>query len=140
VKALSVWNPWAWALVEGIKRHENRTWPLPRWIRGQRILIHCGQHKPTGEELAQIDWAAGELGVEVPAWARRPVGGFVGSLVFDDDVTAEQAGDLFATGPRCWQVQRGSAVMFRAAIPSQGAQGFFNVPAGVARRFIRRAS
>lgn len=38
-KALSVRQPWAWAIVEGLKPVENRTWPTS--YRGP-LLIHAG--------------------------------------------------------------------------------------------------
>jgi hypothetical protein len=141
MRALSVWNPWAWALVAGIKPYENRSWLLPSALRGKRVLIHCGLHKPTDEEVAQVEWAAGELGVPMPVWARKPVGGLVGSLIFDGDLEAQDADNLWATGPRCWRVQPGSAVCFKAAIPCKGLQGFFTPPPEVLARFdARRAS
>lgn len=140
MKALSVWNPWAWALVAGLKTYENRDWALPAWIRGKRVLIHSGQHKPSSGDVDQVEWAATLAGVEMPAWALRPVGGFVGSLVFDGDRSPEEAGDLWATGPRCWHVAPGSAVLFRAAIPCPGGRRFFEVPRVVAQRFGRAAT
>lgn len=140
MRAISIWNPWAWALVAGIKPYENRSWLLPSAVRGKRVLIHCGLHKPTEDERAQVEQAARELGVAMPEWAGRPVGGLVGSLIFDRDFEAQDADNLWATGPRCWRVQQGSAVMLRAAIPCRGMQGFFTPPPDVLARFARRAS
>lgn len=137
MRAISVWNPWAWALVAGYKTVENRDWHLPAAFKGRRVLIHCGKHNPTVEELATIDEWAEEHEIVVPAWARRPVGGIVGSLVFEGDLAVHEVlhGPEWAFGERCWAVRPGSAVMFQAAIPCPGALGFFRVPDDIARRF-----
>lgn len=39
--ALSVKQPWAWLICAGIKNIENRTWKLPKKMKGQRVLIHA---------------------------------------------------------------------------------------------------
>lgn len=39
MKAITIKQPWAWLIVEGIKDIENRTWPTK--FRG-RVLIHAG--------------------------------------------------------------------------------------------------
>ena len=42
MKALTLWEPWASAIVHGEKRIENRPWKPPASIRGQRFAIHAG--------------------------------------------------------------------------------------------------
>ena len=42
---LSVRQPWASLIVEGIKDIENRTWKLPEKYKGKRVLIHAGIYK-----------------------------------------------------------------------------------------------
>lgn len=42
MKALTVKQPWADAIVHGSKRVENRSWPVPTKHLGTRILIHAG--------------------------------------------------------------------------------------------------
>lgn len=41
MKALSIRQPWAWLVVHGPKRIENRSWHLPPSMVGQRIYIHA---------------------------------------------------------------------------------------------------
>lgn len=42
MKALTIWQPWAALIAAGAKPFEFRTWPAPRSIQGQRIVIHAG--------------------------------------------------------------------------------------------------
>ncbi len=42
MRALTIRQPWADAIVHGTKRTENRTWPAPASAVGSRILIHAG--------------------------------------------------------------------------------------------------
>jgi hypothetical protein len=136
MKAISVWNPWAWALVAGHKTVENRDWKLPRAFIGERVLVHCGKRKPILGDVDMVaDWARMN-GHTMPEWARRAVGGLVGSLVFEADLTVVEVsrGPEWAFGERCWAVRPGSPVMFRAAIPCKGALGFFGVGEDIERR------
>jgi hypothetical protein len=41
LRALTVRQPWAGAIVHQTKRVENRTWKLPAAMHGTRILIHA---------------------------------------------------------------------------------------------------
>lgn len=40
---LTGWQPYFWAIAEGLKRVENRPWPPPHGMIGQRIAIHAGK-------------------------------------------------------------------------------------------------
>jgi hypothetical protein len=42
--ALTLWQPWAWCIAHHGKRVENREWPPPEALVGQRFAIHAGQH------------------------------------------------------------------------------------------------
>jgi hypothetical protein len=43
--ALTVCQPWAWAIVAGHKPWENRGWEMPRKLLGKRLWIHAGKSK-----------------------------------------------------------------------------------------------
>jgi len=43
MKAITIKQPWATLIASGVKGVENRTWPVPKTIRGQRIAIHAGK-------------------------------------------------------------------------------------------------
>jgi len=43
MKALSIKQPWLWAITNQDKRIENRTWKPPQWIIGKRIALHASK-------------------------------------------------------------------------------------------------
>lgn len=47
VKALTVRQPWAWAIIHGGKDVENRTRNIAGSYRGP-VAIHAGKHRPAG--------------------------------------------------------------------------------------------
>ena len=49
MKALTIKQPWAWAITDSTKRVENRTWKPPYGTVGQRIAIH------TSATISQAD-------------------------------------------------------------------------------------
>ena len=46
MRALTLHQPWAQLMVWGIKNIETRSWPAPRDLIGERIVIHAGKRKP----------------------------------------------------------------------------------------------
>jgi hypothetical protein len=45
--ALTLWQPWADLIVDGIKPVENREWAPPSWLIGHPFAIHAGKHYDT---------------------------------------------------------------------------------------------
>jgi hypothetical protein len=91
--ALTVCNPCAWAIIAGIKRLENRSWPTSH--RGP-IIIHAGKSKA---------WLGREGGLlpDRPADADLVYGAAIGIVDVVDCVPVDRvAGDPFASGPWCW--------------------------------------
>lgn len=43
MKALSIKQPWLWAITDLDKRVENRTWRPPADVIGERIALHAGK-------------------------------------------------------------------------------------------------
>jgi len=139
-KALSVHNPWGWALVTKrpgggpLKPVENRTTPLGAKNVGTWVLIHVGHsHRP--EMSRRLRYQLEQIGVEPPEWATtrfKKRGAIVGAVLFEADVTPQEAEkDPYArlwvtpqTGTpdrrRCWMVK--DCVAFGHHIPSKGTQ------------------
>jgi len=51
MRALTIRQPWAGAIVHQQKRVENRTWKLPAKHVGARILIHAGTQLDTNAKI-----------------------------------------------------------------------------------------
>lgn len=125
LKALSIRQPWAWLIVHGPKRFENRLWspanPARREARtGMRFLIHASKGM-TGAEYAEAFIMARERGVILPAFGGLQCGGIVGSaeIVRWHDVRLEGHSWSFGSGLELTNVQ---PMEFR---PCKGALGFF---------------
>jgi hypothetical protein len=41
--ALTLWQPWADLIVDGLKPVENRPWAPPSWLLGKPFAIHAGR-------------------------------------------------------------------------------------------------
>jgi hypothetical protein len=75
-KAISIKQPWAWAIIEGLKRVENRSWPTN--YRGP-LLIHAGLNED------HLGWLAlDRMGIEFPDEVER--GGIIGMVDLIDCV------------------------------------------------------
>jgi len=78
-KVLTVKQPWASLLVQGIKPIENRTWECPNKYIGKRILIHASA-KPVKEGWdALTEEQRLFLPVEIPC-NKLPVSAIIGSV------------------------------------------------------------
>lgn len=128
MKALTVCQPYAWALIHGPKRIENRTWYTH--YRGA-LLIHAGKSKkwwPDEPVLAD--------GTPIPPPTELAWGAIIGSVTLHDCVPISYFGphrSPFACGPFCWRTEH--PIAFKP-VPFRGAMGFFEVPHEVASRLI----
>jgi hypothetical protein len=115
--ALSVRQPWAWAIVYGNKNIENRTWQTE--YRGP-VLIHAGRQLDPDFSLMDMEQRVGRM---IPALERR-TGGIVG-IVDVVGMTRASKSDWFC-GPWGWQLNnprpldfvacRGALSLFRAKV------------------------
>lgn len=115
VKALTVRQPWAWAIVMGYKDVENRARRTNH--RGQ-VLIHAAkQMDPAG---FQVLW---ELGVYRHLPDKLPLGGLVGLVEIVDCVT--NAESPWAQS-RAWHWMLRRPKEFKTPLPCNGSLGFFD--------------
>lgn len=145
--ALTLHQPWAWALIEGHKNVENRSWPPPRWLLEATaplcVAIHASQTwDDDGAAFCRL------RGLVVPGRAALPRGHVIGWAMFGTPlirptgepiperlrcrtVTAGLGG--WFTGPWGWPVR----AVFRARWPQpvRGYQGIWRLP-----RWIDEAS
>lgn len=114
LKAITVRQPWAWAIVMGYKDVENRRRRIDR--RGS-LLIHAGlQMDPRG---FQFLW---ELGLHRKLPDELPRGALVGEVRISD---CRYGYDSAWAAPGYWQWVFTGAKEFKSPLACTGAQGFF---------------
>jgi hypothetical protein len=120
-RALSVWQPWAWALVQGLKDVENRSrrtnWQGWLWIHAGLRL----DHDALGQLLAQ--------GVPVPEASLLPRGCLVGAVELTGCVR-DSPSRWAVPGQWHWQVGRSWALP--EPIEVAGRLGLFRLDPRVA--------
>lgn len=116
MKALSIWQPWAWAIIHAHKNVENRGWRTN--YRGP-LLIHASRRKPSLFDMEALDfiYAGG------PDPNTLPLGGIVGQVDLVDCVR-NHSSPWAAPGQWHWVLARPRPLPFRAV---RGAQGLFEV-------------
>lgn len=132
MKAITICQPWAWAIVEGYKHVENRTWPTKH--RG-RLLIHAGKSTRWWRNGCESLLAHG---IEPPEKENVQWGSIIGFAQLVDCLLIEsetigldnsEAAEIpFAYGPHCWILH--DAQRFESPIAYCGKQGLFEVHAG----------
>lgn len=119
--ALSVRQPWAYAIVAGWKPVENRSWRAPNpglKFRGE-CAIHASKGMTRDEYESGRDFMAA-LGFRLPSACDLPRGGIVGVATIIDVVKAFDSDWFF--GPRGLVLADVRPIDF---IPAGGALGFF---------------
>jgi hypothetical protein len=124
ISAISIRQPWAWMIVHGHKRVENRSWRCSHW---GPLYIHAGVACTRDDwesakrfilEHAPEAWAAMEsAGV---THANMPKGGLVGKVMAKG--CQQRVDDPWFVGP--WGLLLSEPVEL-AFIPCKGALGFF---------------
>lgn len=116
--ALSVGQPWADLIVNGIKDIENRSWPTD--FRG-RLLIHAAMTV----EWEDVEEVYELLGLATPGEYQPVAGAILGWTEIVDCVKSHPS--RFFHGPYGF-VLRGSKRLARP-VPWRGQRGIFQVPA-----------
>lgn len=136
MKALSVRQPYAWAITMGFKSIENREWTLNnpgRRFRGA-VLIHAGLREEKNDVDWVIDMVVDQTGadrdmIQSCYETHRALGAIVGTATVIDCVTDHPSPWFFGpvglvlTDQRCCP-----------PVPCKGALGFFNVSSDVLKQ------
>jgi hypothetical protein len=139
MRALTLWQPWAWAIAAGHKRIENRPWtPWPSVI-GQRIAIHAGRtYDDAGARAIAEDFE-----IEVPSRSLVVSSGIVavatvlGSVRLIDELPPSHADQAdWLSGPFGWLLDNVRAI---EPVTCRGALGLWMLPADVEAEVRRRA-
>lgn len=118
--AISIRQPWAWAILHAGKDVENRTWPLPKKYLNTPVLIHAG--KTVDEDAVDFLACIGMIQCGRPMPDTYPKGGIVGALIFSGTVSTNSKwaeDDL-----NHWSIERAWPAQFH---PCPGRIGFFEV-------------
>jgi hypothetical protein len=114
VKAISIQQPWAWAILTQGKDVENRDWPTK--VRG-RVLVHVGKKF----DDSGVDCLYDCYQIQTPIGL--PLGGIIGSVEIVALVTAYKSPWFY--GKFGFILQNPKVIPF---IPYKGRLGFFDVP------------
>lgn len=119
MKALTIHQPWAWAIAQGYKTIENRNWVTS--YRGP-LLIHAGRSRKSIESGRRF---LGRLGIEMPDADQLAFGAIMAITRLKHCLELEAViENPFAEGPICWVLEDVHAI---EPLPWPGEQGLFNV-------------
>jgi len=121
MRALTIHQPWAWAIVHGPKRIENRSWSTN--VRGW-FAIHAG--KSTQSYATHHDVVSQLIGRPLPSVSDLPFGAIVGVARLVGCSRIESIRDPWAFGPWCWQLD--DVHPLERPLPCKGLQGWWSVP------------
>ncbi|MDF1685316.1 MAG: hypothetical protein P1U50_00890 [Parvibaculaceae bacterium] len=121
VKALSIKQPWAWAIIHGGKSVENRTWPVANAsAKHESIAIHASKGM-TRDEYEGAAAFMRSIGVECPPPDQLLRGGVIGSCHIKGVVKHSE--NPWFSGPMGLVLENPKSCNF---ISSKGALGFFD--------------
>jgi hypothetical protein len=123
MRALTLWQPWASAIVSGRKRVENRPW-APKLIKpGERFAIHAGKRWDRSGAVA-----CAERGFDLRR--AEALGGVIGVATLDRvvrsaaDLPADQRAWFF--GPVGWLLR--DVLTLPRPVPARGMLGLWLLP------------
>ena len=118
MKALSVYEPWASLVVDGIKPVENRNWRYSPKYRGP-LLIHAAKHF----DYEGWQWIQKAMNMILPDPGSYKRGGIIGRVDFTRVVLTHDSPWFF--GPLGFVFENPVSLPFT---PYRGRQGLFEVP------------
>jgi len=121
MKALSVRQPWAWAIIYSNKDIENRVWPIH--YRGN-ILIHAAK-SCTKKEYLQAQEFCQRLGVSVPELNSLSRGEIIGVVTVVGCLYSTTASGWGMAEQYHWKLANPRSI---TPIPYIGQLGLFDVP------------
>lgn len=129
MKALTLWQPWAYAVAHLGKDVENRQWKPWAGIIGQRIAIHASKRWVKRDMEA---WCASlvihGLAEELPLAALAEQCGKVVATARVTEIV-EASDSVWFTGPYGWVLA--DVAVLKTPIACRGAQGMWDLPPDV---------
>ncbi len=137
MRALSIHQPWAWAILQAGKTVENRTWSTK--YRGP-LLVHASKSRASYDREKTLDWKT-LYGVDLPPWEELVTGAVVGVVDVVDCVspTSSRAIRLnpWTEGPVCWVLANPRPLA--QPVSFRGAQLLFEVADELIPEAVRMA-
>jgi hypothetical protein len=131
--AISLLQPWAWAILWAGKDIENRTWDLPAQFVGRRVMLRASKRVSRDEFDGAADMIEGVSGVRVSSYELVPMGALVGAVTFTGSIHPGNDGVRWHFPDQfCWIVH--DAKPLPEPIPCKGMLGFWRIPDDVAAR------
>lgn len=130
LRALTVRQPWAWAITNGAKPVENRNQALPHKFLREVVAIHAGQARIDDADVAFVAKRS-RLAVDVAQLETGAIVGFarlVGSIRRKSDLERLKDKDWFRR-PHGWLLD--DVVLLDDPVPCGGQLGFWRVPRSV---------
>ena len=144
MKALTLHQPWATLIADGVKAIETRSWRPPEALIGHRIAIHAGKRLIATHRLNRLTRRAMKKGhgaywrQEIPqgavvctvrlAWAGRVRGfekeGYVSLATGPSSLVREDPYGDFGVGRWLWGLE--DIEPLDPAVPASGRQGLWN--------------
>jgi hypothetical protein len=142
MRALSLTRPWAWAILHGGKRVENRSWKPPSWVIGKIIALHAaksydptaiyGIHHAMGfEPLAKACPVGEENHPHSAIVGLARVTGFVDESNYQELPITQQAWFFGCYG---WLLEDVQALA--SPVPCKGALSLWKLPEEVERQVL----
>ena len=134
MQALTIYQPWAWAICHAGERLENRTWAPPPSSIGQRLAIHAAVKVDTLDAFEQVrDHCPEELArsldlADLPTGCVVAVARITGILRRPPFRSSEQF--AWWAGPVGWELD--DVVELPSPVPCVGRQKLWNLPEEVA--------
>lgn len=125
MKALTIDALWAWAIVAGVKRVENRTW---RTRHRGALAIHAARRTPPAREARAREHLEA-MGVVCPRGAEldKLRGCLLGVVDVVGCVRPEALPTTrYVSGPHCWILSNPRRLL--RPIPCRGRQGLWSFP------------
>lgn len=128
IPALTVRQPWAWAIAHAGKDVENRTWSTR--YRG-RIAIHAGQTRPDADDLDEVGFLALRLNLRLLELPQLAYGAVVAVATLADVTTTSLS--RWAE-PGCFHWQLTDVHPLAEPLPASGKHRLWPLPPDVAAR------
>jgi len=154
MRALTIWQPQAWAIAEGHKPVENRTWPLPSRYIGETFAIHAGKTY----DVPWSEMVRGALDLDVPSKNEVPLGAVIAVATFAQLLEGESFGippgnrmfivnvpvsqglpenfDVWFSGPYGFLLS--DVRKLREPVFCKGAQGLWTLPVDIEKAVMRQ--